>query len=200
MLRFLQKSDKRIIRAATILVVSALIGNAALATTAAPKATAKPRPLQSLDYEDQFISKAPVGTFDSALAFVRGAGITKNLSLLLLQDVKNTATVQSAIKRMGMDRVQLHVIKAIRAAQKSHEGEWAKVLAGIYSQHFSSRELRSIMKKRDASPHFVRMLELQATISDAVLTHGRAVFSQAREDVLGDLDATFSRQASAAAQ
>ncbi len=179
------------LKAASLLAVLT-VGQAASATTA-PKAPVMAQPDVVYDYQDQFLANHSSSAFDSALEFVNMAGITKNLSLLLLQDIKKDSTVQSAIPRLGMDAVQSRVIAAIRAAQKRHQGKWNEVLANIYSQHFTTRELRSIMTERETSPHFLTMLQLQETISEAVRTEGQAVFVQAKADVLGTLNVTFAQ-------
>lgn len=121
---------------------------------------------------------------EAALEFVRNTGITKNLSLLLLHDVKDEAPVQAAIKRYGMSKVQSAVVRAIRHAQNAHAADWDEMLATIYQAHFDAAELQSLAQYRDASPHFVRLLELQEEIANAVKDNGRRIFNEARAEVM----------------
>lgn len=175
-----------------VTLITSAISVSAYATTA-PKAPTIPLPKFDHTVDDRFLSASETGRKAEAEKFIRVAGISKNLSLLLLQDVKNAQTVNAAIDRLGMDKVQASVVRAIRSAQKSHEGKWVAVLAGIYSQHFSSAQLRSIMTERELSPYFPRLVEMQDVIADAVQEQGRVIFTQALTDVMGELTARFSR-------
>lgn len=182
-------TGKRLI---SLSLITGVMSFSALATTA-PKAPTTPMPTFERAIDDRFLSSYETGRKAEAEKFIRLAGISKNLSLLLLQDVKNAQAVNAAIDRLGMDKVQASVVRAIRSAQKSHEGEWVQVLAGIYSQHFTGTQLRSIMTERELSPHFPRLVEMQDVIADAVQEQGRVIFTQALTDVMGELNARFSR-------
>lgn len=175
-----------------VTLITSALSVSAHATTA-PKAPTIPLPQFDHTVDDRFLSASETGRKAEAEKFIRVAGISKNLSLLLLQDVKNAQAVNAAIDRLGMDKVQASVVRAIRSAQKSHEGKWVAVLAGIYSQHFSSAQLRSIMTERELSPYFPRLIEMQDVIADAVQEQGRVIFTQALTDVMGELTARFSR-------
>lgn len=125
-----------------------------------------------------------LGVLDTPLQFVLVTGIHKNLSLLLLHEVKEEPPVTEAITRYGMDKVQTIVVKAIRAAKSEHGAEWNEMLAGIYKRHFSDLELRSIMKEREASPFFGTLVEKQAIIAEEAKLGGKDIFSLAAADVL----------------
>lgn len=170
----------------------AAVGSASALATTAPKAPTIPALTFETDIDDRFPDLQSAGRKAAAEEFIRVAGLSKNLSLLLLQDIKNADEVNAAIDRLGMDRVQATVVTAIKTAQKSHESEWVQMLAGIYSEHFTSAQLRSIMVERETSPHFVRLIALQDTISAAVQEQGRAVFTQALDEVMGELSIRFS--------
>lgn len=180
-------------QATAALLSSAIIASGASAN-AAPKVPATPLRDAGILVNDQFPARSAADSFEAAIEFVRVSGVTKNLSLLLLNDVKNEDRVQSAISRMGMDAVQNRVIRAIRTAQQSYETKWIDVLASVYSQHFSAGQLKSILAQREASPHFGRLLNLQETIASALKTEGQLVFAQARTDVMGILDVTLAQQ------
>ena len=132
-----------------------------------------------------------VGEASPALDFVRFTGAVKNLSLLLLHDVKDEAHVQAAIKRYGFDKVQNAVIKAIRTAQLSHGAEWGDMLAGIYSTRFDAGELHSILREKESSPHFMKLLEEQDEIARAVKDSGKDIYSAARAQVMHQLEASL---------
>lgn len=168
------------------------VSMAANATTASSAPT-KPQAELPRQQDDRFFAPADEGRFAAAETFVRNAGLYKNLSLLLLQDVKNAQQVDTAIDRFGMDRVQATVVHAIKSAQQSHETEWVRILAGIYSQHFSRDELQSIITQRELSPYFPRLVMLQGSIADAVRTEGQNVFNQALNDVMGQVTLSLSR-------
>lgn len=140
-----------------------------------------------------FLDVEQSDAYAAALEFVEIAGLTKNLSLLLLEDVKQSEEVNAAIDRDGMDSVQSKVVRAIRAAQKAHGGEWADILARAYSQHFTAAELKSILNERENSAHFIRLLQLQEKLAETIRLEGNAIFNQARSEVLGTVALRLSR-------
>lgn len=123
-------------------------------------------------------------TNETALNFVERTGITKILPLLILQDVKNRRQIRAAVSQYGMDKVQATVVEAIKQAQKQYAPKWNQLMASIYVEHFSAQELASILAKREASPYFPRLLELQTTISEAVNDRGHHMVNEARTDVM----------------
>lgn len=126
-------------------------------------------------------------TSNFAITFVKRTGITKNLSLLVLEDVKNRREIRDAISLYGMDKVQSTVVEAIKAAQKTYAPQWNQLMAGIYGEHFSEAELASILAKREASPYFPRLLNLQDTIANAVHARGNQMVASARIDVMTEV-------------
>ncbi len=128
------------------------------------------------------------GAQSPALDFVRHTGVVKNLSLLLLHDVKNEAHVQAAIKRYGFDKVQKTVVSAIRVAQLEHGAEWGDMLAGIYGAHFKASELKSILAEKESSPHFGKLIEEQDAIAAAVRADGQDIYAEARAQVMRQLE------------
>lgn len=122
-----------------------------------------------------------------ALTFVERTGITKNLSLLVLDDVKNRRQIRDAISLYGMDKVQSTVVTAIKAAQAIYAPQWNQLMAEIYVEHFSAPELASILAKREASPYFPRLLDLQETIANAVHARGDQMVASARVDVMSQV-------------
>lgn len=139
------------------------------------------------------LSSRPMGSSladdaSPALDFVRHTGVVKNLSLLLLHDVKNEAHVQAAIKRYGFDKVQKTVVSAIRVAQLEHGAEWGDMLAGIYGSHFNAGELKSILAEKESSPHFGKLIEEQDAIAAAVKADGQDIYTEARAQVMRQLE------------
>lgn len=128
---------------------------------------------------------------DAALDFIRDTGIAKNLSLLLLHDVKDEAPVQAAIRRYGMDRVQTTVVQVIRSAQVEYGADWNRMLAEIYTAHFDVAALKSLTAQKDASPHFIRLIELQDDIAAAMKARGQGILSKARSDVMRQIRASL---------
>ncbi len=129
----------------------------------------------------------PEKTNEAALNFVARTGITKSLSLLILQDVKNRHEIRDAISHYGMDKVQATVVEAIQQTQKYYAPQWNQLMASIYVEHFNAQELASILAKREASPYFPRLLDLQTTITDAVNARGSKMVTEARIDVLSQV-------------
>jgi hypothetical protein len=139
------------------------------------------------------LSSRPAGSrltanVSPALDFVRHTGVVKNLSLLLLHDVKNEAHVQAAIKRYGFDKVQKTVVTAIRMAQLEHGAEWGDMLAGIYDSRFDAGELKSILAEKESSPHFGKLIEAQDAIAAAVRHDGQDIYAEARAQVMRQLE------------
>ena len=185
-------------RIGQIIAAAVVIGTASFGTSVAASsmvaglAPTKPArnysaPVISGTIEDSFLIKQTSGSFAAAQVFVRNAGLSRNLSLLLLEEVKNTSQVDTAIDRFGMDMVQLLVVQAIKSAHQSHEAAWTDVLAKVYSDHFSQEELASLMRDKEQSPSFTRLLTLQEEIGNSILTEGETVFSQARAEVMDTL-------------
>jgi len=121
---------------------------------------------------------------EAAIDFVRFTGISKNLSLLLLHDVKNADVVQAAIGKYGFEDVKNGVVRAIKAEQNKHATTWDTMLARVYLSHFDAKALKSLQTKREASPHFLTMIELQDTISGEVQENGLAVIEAAKASIL----------------
>jgi hypothetical protein len=44
--------------------------------------------------------------------------------------------------------------------------------------------LRSIVSEREASPHFIKLLELQGEIAEDVTSRGEDIYTRARADVM----------------
>lgn len=132
-----------------------------------------------------FLDVTQTDTYEFALMFVRKAGLSKNLSMLLLEDIKQAEEVDNAIDRVGMDKVQAKVVRAIRLAQQAHETEWTELLARVYSEHFTANELKSILQERENSPHFARLFDLQKAIAQSIQLQGKSIYDQARSEVLG---------------
>lgn len=143
------------------------------------------------DFAEAYIPQPSAAAHDAALSFVRKTGISKNLSLLLLHDVKNSAAVRAAIRQYGMDKVQETVVQVIRGVQQSYNADWNQMLAGVYESHFDARALQSLMQQRDASPHFIRLLGLQEEIASAVKAKGDSIFDKARADVMSGIKAAL---------
>lgn len=143
------------------------------------------------DLTGAFLPHSAAAPRQTALDFVRKTGISRNLSLMLLHDVKGRAAVQAAVKRYGMDTVQNTVVKVILSAQSQYGTEWEQMLAGIYQAHFGAQALRSLTVERDASPYFVRLLDVQDDIAQAVKEKGQAILQKARTDILAQIEATL---------
>ena len=159
----------------------------------ASAAPTKPVPQKQSAEATPFLEVDRTDAFSAALQFVESAGLVKNLSLLLLEEVKQSAEVDAAIDRDGMDDVQNKVVRAIRTAQKVHGRKWAEVLAKAYSQYFTANEMQSILKDRENSAHFIRLLQLQDQLADTIRIEGDAIFNQARSEVLGTVALRLSR-------
>ncbi|WP_262689873.1 hypothetical protein [Kordiimonas aestuarii] len=136
-------------------------------------------------------SSRMLGVASPAHDFVRFTGAVKNLSLLLLHDVKEEAHVKAAIKQYGFEKVQDTVVSAIRTAQLQYGAKWADMLAGIYDTHFNARELRSILQEKESSPHFVKLIEEQDAIAQAVRIDGHDIYVAARAQVMSQLEAAL---------
>lgn len=183
-------------------VGSALLMTAAL-TVAAPQAVASSAPVMPShgdsvmdsyalpDFSDAYLAQPAAAAHDTALKFVLETGISKNLSLLLLHDVKNSAPVRDAIRQYGMDKVQATVVQVIRSVQASYGSDWNQMLASVYERHFDAHALQSLIQKRDASPHFIRLLDLQDEIAMAVKTNGNNILDKARADVMAGIKASL---------
>lgn len=173
--------------------LAALVASAATAPLHASAAPTKPVLQTQTAEASPFLEAERADAYSAALQFVESAGLVKNLSLLLLEEVKQSAEVNAAIDRDGMDDVQNKVVRAIRTAQKVHGGEWAEVLAKAYSQHFTAVEMQSILQERENSAHFIRLLQLQEQLADTIRIEGDAIFNQARSEVLGTVALRLSR-------
>lgn len=173
------------IAAAAMAACFCLAGTAqAWASSAATVPTPGERRLQSTLSSTAFLNVEARGAMDTAIKFVRYTGLSKNLSLLLLHDVKDDAPVQGAIDKYGMKKVQGTVVKAIKAEQHKYSISWDQMLAGVYMQHFTTNELNSILAKREASPFFDRLLELQTVISEEIQENGKDIYVKARAGVM----------------
>ncbi len=124
---------------------------------------------------------------DAAFDFVRFSGASKNLSLLLLHDVKDDAFVKAAIKRYGFTHVRDSVIRAIKKAQVTYAASWSTMLATIYDARFDEGELKSILREKESSPHFVKLLDEQDNIASDVREKGEDIFASARAQVMATL-------------
>ncbi|MCK0068977.1 hypothetical protein [Kordiimonas laminariae] len=129
---------------------------------------------------------------ETAIRFIQYAGIDKNLSLLLLNDVKTSAQVTDAINRIGFEAVKEKVVTAIKRAQLSNKAEWTEMLATVYLNYFEGTELSSILTERESSPFFAKMVELQTAISHDVDTQGKLIYKRARQQVLDLLTKEFA--------
>lgn len=125
---------------------------------------------------------------DAAHDFVRFSGASKNLSLLLLHDVKNDTYVRAAIKRYGFAHVQDTVVRAIKKAQASYGTRWSDMLASIYDERFEDGELKSILREKESSPHFIKLLSEQDNIATDVREKGEGIFASARAQVMETLN------------
>ncbi len=125
---------------------------------------------------------------DTAIRFVEYTGIDKNLSLLLLSEVKTSPQVASAINEYGFETVKGKVVKAIKKVQQQNNSDWTLMLADVYLHHFNNLELQSILTERENSPHFAKMVELQSSISVEINTNGSTILNRARQQVFIQLE------------
>ncbi len=131
---------------------------------------------------------------EAAIRFLRYTGTNKNLSLMLLNTVKHEGDVQSAIKQFGFNKVQGSVVRAIRGAQLSYDRKWNDMLADVYLLHFEAGELLSILKQKEQSPYFEKLISLQNEISEAVHSQGKGILAEAKQQVMAQLSAEFRAQ------
>jgi len=185
MQHYLNEFFSGIAKSAMVLSVAALT-IAAPAIASASKAPTKIQPTAPAPVES-FSSLTSLRSNKVALTFVERTGITKNLSLLVLEDVKNRRQIRDAISLYGMDKVQSTVVDAIKAAQKIYAPQWNQLMAEIYVEHFSAAELASILAEREASPYFPRLLDLQDTIANSVHARGGQMVATARIDVMSEV-------------
>lgn len=136
-----------------------------------------------IDPVSPFLAPSAEETYGAALEFVRRTGLNKNLSLILLEGLKTDELVTHAIQRDGFDHVQSVVVNAIKAERDRLASEWDAVLAHTYSRFFSAPELASLANYQDASPYFVRLVELQEQISAAIALHGSDLLDEAQRSV-----------------
>lgn len=137
----------------------------------------------SLSLPTPFLSSSSRERVDAALTFVRAAGLNKNLSLLLLDTMKQDTLVLKAIKQKGLKQVQSIVVKAILTERTQFENEWDNVLAGIYSQFFTVDELTSLTSDKGLSPYFPRLVELQNEIAQHINTNGVDILGAAERSI-----------------
>lgn len=165
-----------------------VVSTSVLAVTASANAVASKAPSKILSAPVTPLEGLSLYATDQnnkvALKFIVRTGITKNLSLLVLQDVKNRREIRDAIALYGMPKVQATVVDAIKAAQKIYAPQWNQLMVEIYVEHFTATELASIMAKREASPFFPRLLNLQDTIAETVHARGDQMVATARVDVM----------------
>ncbi len=176
-----KKRDSIAFALASLFIGSILLPSSAFA---AAKASKIPHKNWQRSSEAAFSPSSNLGTLSTALKFVLVTGLHKNLSLLLLHDVKNQKPIQDVVKLHGMDKAQDAVVRAIRSAKNSHAAEWNEMLAGVYNRHFSDEELQSIMTERETSPYFDGLIEKQALIAAETQVHGKDIFTEAKADVL----------------
>jgi len=185
----MQQFSTNFFRFATQSLMAVSVSVLTLSATASAKTIAVPTKhltAPSVVHSDvsPFLSKK---TNQAALNFVERTGITKSFSLLILQDVKNRREIRDAISHYGMDKVQATVVEAIQQTQLHYAPQWNQLMAGIYVEYFSARELASILTKREASPYFPRLLNLQTTIADAVDARGTTMVTEAGIDVMSQV-------------
>lgn len=185
MQQYLNKFFGGLARSAMVLFVAALTISAP-AIASASKTPSKILPAAPAPV-DSFSSLSSLRSNKVALTFIERTGITKNLSLLVLEDVKNRRQIRDAIALYGMDKVQSTVVDAIKAAQKAYAPQWNQLMAEIYVEHFNAAELVSILAKREASPYFPRLLDLQDTIANSVHARGDQMVASARIDVMSQV-------------
>lgn len=142
------------------------------------------------DFTSPFLS-SPSQDTEAALAFVRETGLNKNLSLMLLETMKKDITVLSAIESKGFKAVQRVVVNAIILERAEHEADWNKVLAGVYSKHFSTAELNSLARLKEKSPYFVRLISLQNEITAMINEAGSALLKTAERNVKNRVEAAL---------
>ncbi|TNE66131.1 MAG: hypothetical protein EP335_04020 [Alphaproteobacteria bacterium] len=154
-----------------------------------------PKSPANTDYEsvtsDIYPEAPKKNAVETARKFVRMTGVSRNLSLLLLDEVKTDPLVQAAIQRHGMAKVQAKVVNAIRSAQNAYSGEWSEMLAGVYLRHIDEDAMKSILSMREASPFFMQLIDEQDSIAAEVKAKGGAIFAEARARVQERLKAEF---------
>jgi len=163
---------------------------AAAPSTLIPAHQSQPHTLETSFLSNRVSADQPISN-TLALRFVEMTGVYKNLSLLLLDEVKHSGTVQAAIKKHGFENVKLTVVRAIKKAQGDHAARWNTMLASVYQTHFGVDELNSILIKKEQSPHFKKLIDLQPTISSIVALKGENIFNDAHQQVMTLLSSDF---------
>lgn len=125
----------------------------------------------------------------TALRFIRETELNRNLSLLILNDVKTTPEVAALVERYGFEAAKTIVVRLIRDAQGTYGAAWDEVMADLYQQHFTAGELASLVADHEASPHFSRLMNLQADLGAGAREKGSTVIAAARARVLGEVAA-----------
>lgn len=122
-----------------------------------------------------------------ALEFVEELRLGRNLSAMALRVASNSQTYRMVAKEAGEKAAWKSLQKEIAAVSAKYQDEWNQNLAFVYGEQFTVEQLKSVMDKKQQSPHFSEMGKKQAEIGAAMQERSNGLLTRVVAEALENL-------------
>ena len=107
----------------------------------------------------------PVAPGDPAAALVQRFDMGQGLRGLALDAARGTNTYAALVQQYGQEGAGRRTEDAINTLLPHYQAEWDRRLAGLYAQHFTSEELRSLAQQGKRSPYAAKFSAVQPEVA-----------------------------------
>jgi hypothetical protein len=105
---------------------------------------------------------------DAAAAMIKELHLGNNLRLLVLTAASKTETFHMILAHTGPVQGPQLIQSHIDAVLPKYQGQWDANLAAAYAEHFTAKEMTSLVKDKQASPYMSALRDRQHDVGTSM--------------------------------
>lgn len=131
--------------------------------------------------ETKTAAQSDLGT---ALKFVRGRNLNKNLAQLIMRTALETPTIQNLASMHGGTPVFNALKEGTVVAVEKYDATWTENLAKSYAAHFTNEELASLLADKEESPYSEKFEQKKADVGNSMRDLSITLLGEATSDTV----------------
>jgi hypothetical protein len=121
---------------------------------------------------------------DAAAAMVREFRLGQKFPVMVLTAASQTQTFKTFMLEAGPAKARQIFTSHMDAVIPKYQSEWDRNLADAYAEHFTVREMRSIVQEKQASPYVKALQKRQRDVGVSMQRRSTELLSKVTTEVL----------------
>jgi len=121
---------------------------------------------------------------NAAPAMVRELHLGANFPAVVLTTVLLTQTFKMLVVEAGSEKARRIAVSHVDAVIPKYQAQWDRNLAAAYAEHFTAREMLSIVQEKQASPYAKALQERERDVGVSMQRRSSDLLSKVATEVL----------------